>query len=363
MSKKTLITILVIVLAGLGIYFWTANKQESGPNKPLNIGLIVGSSGPYATVGENYMKGVNLSREQWLKDHPGQEVNLFTEDDAFDQKKGLSAYQKLVSLNHIDALDNMTSATIDAIYTPAKESGIPIALGFEQGIDPVDDNVFQMIPGNVPTETALGQTLKDRGFKKPVVFVDNEITFVRFFNGFKKGYGDGLVEILVNPDTRDYRTHVTKALGENPDALVFLTTPEQGAQMVKIVRTISTKPPQLVFDADVQSGFQDYVRILGDANVLNGSIAVIINQRSNPDFIKAYKEKYGTEPGFAADWGYDSFTLLMRSYAADHPQWIQNMKRASFEGVSGKVEFDEAGVRKPDFNIGSITDGKLTPGK
>jgi hypothetical protein len=35
------------------------------------------------------------------------------------------------------------------------------------------------------------------------------------------------------------------------------------------------------------------------------------------------------------------------------------MKGASFDGAGGKVEFDDVGVRVPDFVVGKIDAGKL----
>jgi len=361
MYKKLPIGLIIVVLAAVGISY-LIKPRNAAPTRPLNIGLMVGATGPYAFIGDNYTKGVNLAKEQWLKDHPGQEVNLFLEDDGFDQKKGVLAYQKLTSIDHIDALVNMTSTSIDAIYSQAKDANLPIAQGGEQGIEPTDDNVFQMIPGNIATEITLGAAVKDKGFNKVTVFVANNSTFVRFLNGFKKGYGGDVNEILINPDERDYRTHVTKGLENDPDAVVILTTPEQGANVVKIMRQLSPKPHQFIFDANIQTGFPDYQRILGDMNILNGSVVVDINQHSNPEFVSAFKAKYGSDPGVGTDWAYDQFMLLMRTYSPDRVHWIANMKKASFDGAGGKVEFDEVGVRKPDFTIGSITDGKLTPG-
>lgn len=356
MNKNLIVGIAVAVIIIGGFFFYQKKQSAAGP---LTIGLITGSSGQYAFVGENYIKAVNLAAEEWNASHPKDQVNIIVEDDAFDGKKGLAAYQKLTTINHISALINEDSPTIDSTYSLITQSGIPVAQGGEQGIEPRDDNVFQLLPGNIATEIALGQYVKDRGLKNITVFLDNNATFIRFFNGFKKGYGEVANQLLINPEERDYRSHVTKALATNPDAFLFLTTPEQGANLIKIMREQSKKRYQYIFDADVESGFTDYKKILGDTNILNGSIAVMILQHPNVDFAARYKAKYNEDPGIGADWAYDSFNLLMQTRAADWKTWVENMRHVSFEGAGGKVEFDDVGVRKPDFKIGTIENGKL----
>ncbi|MSR85703.1 ABC transporter substrate-binding protein [Candidatus Uhrbacteria bacterium] len=357
-SSKISLAILVIVILLFGLR-WYATSQNTESTQTIKLGVITGATGQYAFVGENYTKGVNLALEQWHKDHPDQTVTLTIEDDSFDPKKGLNAFRKLVNLDRVDALINMTSPTIDAMYEETRRINLPIAQGGEQGIEPADDNVFQLLPGNMVTEIALGKYVKEHGFKNVAVFVANNATFLRFLKGFEQGYGQPFKQFIINPDERDYRTFVAKTLAIHPDAVVFLVIPEQGANLVKLIREQSAEPLQYVFDANVQTGFPDYQRILRDTNALNGSIAINIRQANNPQFIEAYKKKYGQEPGIGASWSYDSFELLMRTYAKDPKTWINNMKNTSFESAGGKVEFDEVGVRKPDFFIGTIQNGVL----
>lgn len=357
--KKSIIVVIVATVIIATGYLVFGRSDKAASDGSIVIGAIVGSTGQYGVVGESYIKGIQLARDVWIEQHPGSKVDVVIEDDGFEPKKGLAAYQKLVGINKVDALINMTSPTIDAIYSQVKQSGIPVAQGGEQGIEQVDDNVFQLLPGNIETEIALGKYMKDRGYKKVVAFYANSAAYVRTLNGFKKGYEGSVLDFSMNIEDRDYRTYVTKALATQPDAIFFATTPEHGANLVKLLREQSVKQYPYFFDANVQTGFEDYKRILGDMNVLNGSTAVVIRQKINSDFVSRYKAKYGEAPGVAADWAYDSFELLMRTHADNWGDWTRNIKKMSFEGAGGKVEFDEVGVRTPDFFIGTIKDGTL----
>jgi ABC-type branched-subunit amino acid transport system substrate-binding protein len=340
-----------------------ADDAVADEEEPLSvkIGLITGASGQYAVVGENYIKGAEVAREVWLEENPDHEIELIVEDDGFNPQRGMAAYQKLTSVDQIDALVNMTSPTIDAIYSVAREANLPIAQGGEQGIPPEDDNVFQLLPGNIATEVALGEHVSEQGHENVAVFYGNSGVYVRFAEAFEEGYGDGgtINKFGIGIEDRDYRSHITKALASNPDAFVFITTPEQGANLVKLLREQGGTGQPYFFDGSIQTGWADYERILGDANLLNGATAVVIRQHIDDEFASRYEEKHGEAPGIAADWAYDSFMLLMRTWAGDREQWIENMRNAAFDGAGGRVEFDEVGVRIPDYAIGEIENGSL----
>ena len=102
--------------------------------------------------------------------------------------------------------------------------------------------------------------------------------------------------------------------------------------MYDILIGTNSNLPQIVLDANAQSGFADYVRILGDGNILNGSIIATIQQDSSKAFIDAYKTRYGTEPPFFADLGYDGFELLMNTY--DKPK----LNKQRLIGALWKIE-------------------------
>jgi branched-chain amino acid transport system substrate-binding protein len=347
------IAVLVIALA-----LWQGAGESEADGK-TTIGLITGASGQYAAVGENYIKGAQLARELWLEENPDDEVELIVEDDGFNPQKGLAAYQKLTGVNDIDALINRTSPTIDSIYSTAREASLPIVQGGEQGIEPEDDNVFQILPGNMETERKLGEHVKEAGHENVAVFYGNSGVYVRFKDGFKEGYGGAVKEFGIAVDDRDYRSHITKALAENPDAVVFISTPEQGANLFKLLREQAGGDIPTYFDSSITTGWPDYEKVLGATDSLDGSTAVVIRTTIAEDFAAKYKAKYNEEAGIAADWAYDSFMLLMRTRSDDRAEWIANMKAADFEGAGGKVEFDATGVRLPIFTIGKIAGGKL----
>lgn len=340
----------------IGVIAFNLNK----PKEQLTFGLIAGMTGDYAVVGESFSKGAEIAQSEWNVNHPNQQIAMIKEDDGFDAKKGLSAYKKLTSINHIDGLINMTTVTIDALHDDVVKSGIPVALGFEQGIEAKDDNIVQLWPGSVPAEVKLGNYIKEKGFKNVVIFVDNgSSAFQRFANGFKQGYELPVQELMVSTDGKDIKSNALKAISIKPDAIVYILKPTSGALLIKEIKQISKENYQFVFDANAQTGFSDYAKILGNTNVLNGSIIYTVPNIYRNEFNNSFKNKFGTDPAIGSETGYNAFMLLAQSYDTDKEKWVENMKNASFTGADGKIIFDENGVRIPELKIGTIEGGKL----
>ena len=355
-TYKILLASIVVLLIVVGVAFGT---KKNGPDQ-ITFGLIANLTGNYAVVGESFAKGAELAQQEWNSAHPERQIQMIKEDDGFDAKKGLSAYKKLTSIDNIDGLINVTTITIDALYDTVVKSGMPVALGFEQGIEAKDDNIVQLWPGSVPAEVKLGEHIQTRGFKKVVVFVDKESSaFQRFADGFKKGYGLPVQEIKINSDGSDLRSSALKAVSLKPDAIVFIIKPTSGALLVKEIRSLSKEKQQFVFDANIQTGFNDYKKILGSTAVLDGSIVYTVPSVYRQEFSKNFKNKFGTEPAIGSETGYNAFTLLAQNYDTDKAKWVENMKNARFTGADGQIVFDENGIRIPELKIGVIAGGVL----
>lgn len=353
--------IVVAIILIIGVVYITKNNSHSGN---IKIGLISGTTGDYAVVGENYNKGVELAKEQWIASHPDQSVVMITENDGFDAKKGLSAYQKLASVDNVDAFISMTTITIDATYDLIHQSGKPFIQGFEQSKAPENDNIFQVWPSSVPAQIKLGEYVKEKGYKKVAVITAQNIeTWTNFANAFVEGYGEGTMRIQVDSSSKDVRTEVLKLLAEKPDAVVMFTIPQHAALIVKETRQQSKTPPVFVFDQDIQTGEKEIKEILGSFQPLNGSIAMVtVGDNDGQDFVTAYKNKYGTEPGIGASTGYDSFNVLMSAYDSDNKKWLENIQKTRLQGASGEIVFNENGLRTPKVHIGEIINGELPKG-
>lgn len=349
---------LVVVIGGVAYFENIGDSSETGP---LKFGFISVLSGQYAVIGENHQKGFALAHAEYLKEYPERQVEIFIEDDQFDSKRGLSAYKKLTEINGIDALFNVSSPTINVIHEMATAQDLPVIQTGEEGYESLNDSVFQILPSSLPALIALGEHTKEGFPENTSIAYSNEATIIKFFERFQEGYeNEFLGEYKLIADQDFWRT-ATQILAGDPEAVVIIAFPEQGARLVQELERLlgDRDKPQFILDANLQAGIEDYRRILGDLDFLEGAIVQTIKQVETPEFAVRYRETYGEEPGVGADWGYDGFNLLIETYNSDRRQWLKNIQDANFEGVSGLIAFDEVGIRQPLFEIQTLTNGEL----
>lgn len=354
-NRRKIIGLFIALVVVIG--FVVAINPDQKPEN-IKIGVMLGLTGPYAFVGENMRNGVVLAAEQYNAAHPNDTVELIIENDEFEPKKALTVYQKLIGVDHIDALINMSTPSIGVIYDQVTKLDMPVIQGGEQTFEPIDDNVLQVLPGNIELEKQLGAFIKEKGYKTPVVVYTNNDAMIRFKNAFVGSLGGSPKEFIINADEKDLRTHVLKVSEAKPDVIVLLMFPDSGAQFVRQYAAIS-KLPQLVFDANAQSGFGEYQKTLNGAEMLNGAYIGTISQNLSQEFKDAYKKRFGAEPGVFSDLGYDGFNLLIDTYDSDGKEWIKNVKESKLIGAAGQIEFDSVGVRLPTVKIVQIQDGKI----
>ncbi len=356
MKKYTWAIVVVIVIAIIGIYFGTKNSQKPAG---FSMGLISILSGEYAAVGENFRNGTVLAMEQYNVSHPDAQIKLMIEDDGFTGGKAVTAYQKLVNVDKIDALINVSTASIDAIYDLVTKNGMPVAQGGEQGRVPTDDNVLGIYPDSIASERDYGAYMRGKGITEMTLVYTKIDAMIRFVDAFKQGFQGKTTDVVIDSAETDFRTHALKATSGNPKAIGIFMFPQQGAQFMKEFLKLAKNKPTIFFDTNFVSGYTDYQRIMGNLTVLDGSIVGGMKLEDTQTFKDAYKARYGTDAPFLSDIGYDSFNLLVKTYSPDKATWVANMKNADFPGVSGEIKFGPTGNRTPETKMMVIQGGKM----
>ncbi len=359
--KKVIIGVVLLIVAVVAICLWQQKNAANTNGSTVVVGVIAGTTGTYAAAGEGYVKGFELAREEWNKNHSLQ-FQAIIEDDGFNAQKGVAAYNKLKSADSVAVYAILSTFTIDAIAKQLKTEGKPVVLGFEQSTPAEADVIFQILPAARPIQKALGEHLKKLGYKKPVVLVSNNTpVYENFAAGFLEGYGPRATKEVVTGDVAGSRVLATKVLAEKYDVVVFFVAPKDGAILAKeIVTQAKGSAPKFAFDQSIQSGIQDYKKVLGETlSPLDDSFVALSRNDLTEDFKKLYQEKYQAEPPFGADMGYNTFTLLAETYSASSEKWVKNMQSARLSGADGEVRFDAAGLRIPNAYFAELKGGEV----
>ncbi|MEY2641136.1 MAG: hypothetical protein RL150_529 [Candidatus Parcubacteria bacterium] len=362
MNKKV-VAVVILVIAIIGIAIAVQGKGGTTPES-VKLGLMLPLSGDYAAAGQNMQKSMLLAIDTYKAEHPEAQIDVVIEDDAYDATKGVSAYNKLVNLDQVDMILMLSTPVIDAIHEDVVARGIPVIQLGVQTVGVADDNIIQFSPAaEAPIGAFASHLAKDTRFagKKVAVVYDNSPAQLSFFETFKERFTADFTPMLSNGKA-DHRNYATEIANGNYDAVVFIMSPENGALLTKEVLALDQTMPVLAYDAQLQTGFADFGRILGDTNKLNGALSLWFKAGQMEELTATFEAKYSEAPGFLADFSWDMINTALATYDADDAVWVENLKKFEDEnGASGPISFDANGVRLQPMVITEVQNGVLVP--
>ncbi len=359
MNKTLKIFLGLLVIT---IVVWLVNSLMSGTEQAnkIKIGIISPLTGLIANgdnLGQGFANGVIMAQEEYNAAHPDKAVSIVLEDDGYDSKKGISAYQKEVSVDQVDSIINLSSPTIDAIKTEVQKSGKPLLqLGAEAQVS--KDNVFQMFPDQTSIKMVAEEANRD-GIKTITAVIEQVQAYEKFITDFQATFNGTLIIERVPSGEKDLKSTALKLKTENSDGVLIFMSAQPGSQLVKRMKEISYKPKNIYFDLGLQLGSKDYEAALGGFDYLNGAKALYAVSKVDPNFDSRYKARFNANPDMMSGYGFDCFNVIIATYANTSDKWIENIQKYKDEGVTGKISFDDVGLRPADFKIAVVEDGKV----
>lgn len=358
-TKKIIGVVIVVAVIVIAVL---VNGNRANTPESLKLGLMLPLSGDYAAAGQNMQKGMLLAIDAYKAENPDAQIEVVIEDDAYDATKGVSAYNKLVNLDQVDMILMLSTPVIDAIHEDVVARGIPVIQLGVQTVGVADDNIIQFSPAaEAPIGAFASYLATDNRFagKKVAVVYDNSPAQLSFFETFKQEFTADFTPMLSNGKA-DHRNYATEIANGEYDAVVFIMSPENGALLTKEILTLDSTVPVFGYDAQLQTGFADFERILGDTNQINGALSLWFKAGQMDELTAAFEAAHGEAPGFLADFSWDMINTALATYDADDATWVANLKKFEDEnGASGPISFDKNGVRIQPMVITEVQNGKL----
>ena len=111
----------------LGLCVLSLGNQEAleaqVPTQRLKVGVVVPLSGPLAFFGQDYVRTFEL----YTEDHPelAQSVEYVFEDSAYDSKKAISAFNKLLDVDKVDVIFSFGGPMLSVLAPIAESRKVP----------------------------------------------------------------------------------------------------------------------------------------------------------------------------------------------------------------------------------------------
>ncbi|GAC1483749.1 MAG: ABC transporter substrate-binding protein [Candidatus Dormibacteria bacterium] len=346
----------------------STSTSSSYQGKTINFGAILSITGAGGVYGPSSQKGMDLAVATINNTGGvnGATIKLDTEDDNSNKAQSAQVAQRLIQQGQLLALLGPTlSNSAVAVHPLAESFKIPILAVSTTGIHIVPDCNFPntdpckyVFRDSLGEEAAIPANIKIYSIKAHpktgVLLVANDDKFSsdggKIVQATVGQYGIQLLDtVAFSKTTADFATPVTRAVQKNPD-VIFITS--LGGIPAKIM--IEARKQGFTGQFLGGNGFNTAVvsKQAGSAGTgaESGSAWYINNTfPSNAAFVKAYKDKYGSDPDQFAAQGYTGILILADAakranltfgdVAADRNRLRDAMESVNIDSPLGRFQF------------------------
>ncbi|WP_369019214.1 ABC transporter substrate-binding protein [Thermatribacter velox] len=341
--------------------------------EPIKIGVVMGLTGPWASIDTPALNGVKLAAEEINKQGGvlGRPIELKVVDTKADEGETVAAVIRLIENEKVSALIGYCDTHWVNIAAPlAREYGVPfITPGATHPRIPERTGAWLACFGDNAQAAAIAEyAVEDLGLKRGAIWVDTAVDFsvavCAYFADALKNYGGEVVyEDYFETSWTDFSGMVAR-LKEYQDRgevdFVYVgAIPSNCGLIAKQIREGGVTIPILGED-----GFDTPLLVETGGEYAEGVIFATHMSLEDPDpmiqeFKKNYEAMFGNPPenAFAA-LGYDAMKVLAKAIEivgtddpAKIPEGLAQIK--GFKGVSGVISYEE-GSQVPNKSVAVI---------
>jgi branched-chain amino acid transport system substrate-binding protein len=378
---------LTLVAAALVAMYGCGKEEPKKAEAPKaaapveeTVTVRIGHAGPLtggiAHLGKDNENGVRLALDEanTKKIKIGGKVvkfELMAEDDQADPKLGPTIAQKFADAKVAGVVGHLNSGVTIPASAVYNQAGIPMISGSatnpkltEQGFKVV----FRTVGRDDQQGPAVAAYIANELKSKKVAIADDATAYGEgLANEVEKTLKAAGVTIVAREKTNDkatdFKAILTKIKGKNPDAVFYGGMDATGGPMIKQARELGMKATFAFGDGACTDEMNKLAGPAAEGLVC--SQAGIPTQMASKAFLDGFKAKYGDVKQYAP-FTYDGANLLIaamqKADSADPAKYLPALASISYDGATGKIEFDAKGDRKDaEMTIFQLKGGKIEP--
>lgn len=335
---------LVIVIIFLG---WTIKNKTTKQIGVIKVGAPLALTGTAATDALNIKRGIDLAKEDLLKQ--GIKVEVIYEDDGTDPKKTVSAVTKLIDIDKVDFLIGPTWSFLTDASSPVfnKAKIVSFAPANTSEFSNGGEYGFYGAIKNSEKRGPIAKWLKDNKKLRVAAIVDKAPWGESNLSAFKLAVADAGAEMVFSEEipfgqeVSNMPTALTKLIATRPDVILATGYDTGLTILIERSRDLHINLP-IVFASALVQGLIDRGVVTKNPNDQFYSTNSVIDKT----FSAKFKEKYGQYPGLYADTAYDGLMLLtegMIKKGSDQTLANYLHTKTAYKGYGAVYRFDEKG--------------------
>ena len=359
-----------------------AEAPKAAPAAPAEevVTVKIGHAGPLtggiAHLGKDDENGVHLAVDEATAKKikiGGKTVKfeMMSEDDQADAKMGPTIAQKFVDAKVAGVIGHLNSGVSIPASAVYNQAGVPMISGSatnpkltEQGFKVV----FRTVGRDDQQGPAVAAYIANELKSKKVAIADDATAYGEgLANEVEKTLKAAGVQVIAREKTNDkatdFKAILTKIKGKGPDVIFYGGMDATGGPMLKQARELGIKS---VFAFGDGACTAEMSKLAGPASEgMICSQAGIPTQMASKAFQDAFTKKYGEVKQYAPFF-YDAtnamIAAMQKADSTDPAKYLPELAKISYEGSTGKIEFDAKGDRKDaEMTIFQMKGGKVEP--
>ncbi len=335
-----------------------------GKPEPLRVGLLAGLSGSVADLGESGRAGAQLAVEEINQAGgvKGRLLELRARDDAQDPAIARSAVAALAGEGVVAIVGPMTSSVAQAVLPATTEAGLvllsPTASASSLGRQ--DDALLMLQSTTRYNARQAADYHARRGLRRVAALYDtrNRVYTQDWITGYREASvarGVRLVQAVpfTSGQEDSYLQAVRQLHSGEIDGLMFVANAVDTVRLLLLARQNGLRQPAL---GDTWSATEQLIELGGQAVEGMSSIQLFNRELDTPryqGFLRAYRARFSTEPGFASVAAYDAVQALAQALRQQEDgETLKQalLKAGPYEGLQERWNFDAYGdVQRQTF--------------
>lgn len=367
MSKKLTIITLSIMLAFV-LSFSSVAMAET-----VKIGLSAPITGDYAEYGENFEYSVKLAADEINEEGGirGREIEIEVRDSEGDPARAAAIAQEFTNDSDIVAeIGDFTSTACLAAAPIYEQAGMVQLSPTSSHPDFASSGDYMF--GIVGTQSAEGPFNVEeiaQGYlgldSVSVVYINNDWGVATMENFVDAAEENGLevtgTESFSEGET-DFSALLTNLERDNPEGIYIAAMYNEASQVAKDIDRMDWDVEMLAPSSVFSTEFIELAGEAGEGLVTNTFFSLIDETPKVQEYIENFKERADRNPNLHAAVAYDSMYILADAIerAGFERSDIRDAlaETEDFVGVTGAIEFTDAGDVVRDYMILEVVDGE-----
>lgn len=343
---------------------------------PVTLGFVAGVTGRTADLGAGGRNGVQLAVDETnaAGGIHGRRIDLLVKDSESNAELAKAKVSELLAANVQAIIGPMTSA--DAVAAaPLATAGNTLMMASTvttTALSGIDDQFFRVIASTTAHTATMARYLVEKRQARKVNLLVN-LGNKAYAQSWADDFSSAMKALGGPPPRRldyfgnenvNFAALARELVKDKPDAIILITNAVDAAHIADQLVLAGSKAVHVTSEWAGTGKLIELGGVQVEGFIVPQYLDLTSTRPAYIAFREAYQKRYGQPPGFPAVLSYDAARVVLRALAEAQPG--ETLKQAllrirHFDGLQGKIDFDNFGDVQSSTFLTEIRDGHYIP--